>query len=710
MAKAIRYSGEFISVRGELWRVELLQEGYEGSVEALTFPAEEPLIITWNEVDKIDPVASSSAALRVVSESDRQYVDMYSVEMDHIRLDVYRKNQLYWSGALDTELYEEPYSDLSQYEVLLTFSDFAQLSRKSWNIASGFSTIEEVLQHVIDHAGINFTSRVDNISTVALRSQSDPAGESILSCCVNTENFYDEDGKPLSMREVLNEVLRVFSLQIRQKNGNLHLYDINALASMSSTPVTWDGDDARLGVEKTYNNVVCTFSEYGQSKLIGGDLSEDGLTEVFGSSTTVSTNTSESAIDGFRFKLYTQGQAPDGLANLHASAYPFKITPGFSGEEVVGIGWAMRVYNKTIIPFGSSGATAIPDSEVVQSQRLFSLTDKKYIHAGHPSQQIKLKLNMLLDPRYNPYEQPGDYNRITQHERFKKYANIVYVPFRLRILDKDGNVLCFYRNVSRSAGEMHVYANTEAMWHMWTPANDEYSQLGWAYLTYYNKENLSESGVLGWKDNNPAMLVDGSALTQRFSKAESAHYIPLPPVSGYIDLEIGTGIHVESVDQTTPADLVNDTVWLLYKKPELAIVDAYFKEVDAEDVETSSWINASAKEELSLNTILGTALYPHHSAAKGLLLFSDTRLAVMLCRRAGITARLDKLMIGTIYSNYSRRHTTLEGTARLIPTFNIVSCASTAGQFLLVKEIQDAALEQSEVLLSEISADNYSGV
>ena len=101
MAKGIRYTGEFMSIAGSRYRAEIWQEGFTGKPVELTFPYETPVSIEWAEVDKLEPVMSSAATLMVVSETDRQFVNLYTTQAGSTRLDIYRNNKLYWSGMLD---------------------------------------------------------------------------------------------------------------------------------------------------------------------------------------------------------------------------------------------------------------------------------------------------------------------------------------------------------------------------------------------------------------------------------------------------------------------------------------------------------------------------------------------------------------------------------------------------------------------------------
>ena len=88
----------------------------------------EPLVIEWEDKDKEETICSSSATLGLLSPGDRTYTGLYTTKACSTRLDVYRDGALYWSGTLDTETYEEPYTYRQDYEVELTFSDFGELA------------------------------------------------------------------------------------------------------------------------------------------------------------------------------------------------------------------------------------------------------------------------------------------------------------------------------------------------------------------------------------------------------------------------------------------------------------------------------------------------------------------------------------------------------------------------------------------------------
>ena len=62
-----------------------------------------------------------------------------------------------------------------------------------------------------------------------------------------------------------------------------------------------------------------------------------------------------------------------------------------------------------------------------------------------------------------------------------------------------------------------------------------------------------------------------------------------------------------------------------------------------------------------------------------------------------------KTLIGTWYSNYSRRMNMLSGTARLLNNFGIYTDVNEPGTYLMVGDVQDVREDESNVKLAEIT-------
>ena len=218
MAMHVIYRGQFGSRDNNLWEVTIScqRDSAPDNVGALSFAGEEPLLIEWKEKEKDEPICGSTATLMLLSPGDRTYIDLYSIEVGQIRLDVYKNDDLYWSGMLDPEFYEEPYSTVKDYEVSLTFSDFGILERLKYNLA-GFKTLEELVEYAIGRAGIQYSSIDEQYISTRLTDGTSHLQLSELS--VRSENFYDEDGEASSLSDMLDGIMRPLGLKMIQRGG-----------------------------------------------------------------------------------------------------------------------------------------------------------------------------------------------------------------------------------------------------------------------------------------------------------------------------------------------------------------------------------------------------------------------------------------------------------------------------------------------------------
>lgn len=48
---------------------------------------------------------------------------------------------------------------------------------------------------------------------------------------IQSANFYDEDGEPMSCREVVESILEPFGLMMVQRDASVYIYDLNTVKS-----------------------------------------------------------------------------------------------------------------------------------------------------------------------------------------------------------------------------------------------------------------------------------------------------------------------------------------------------------------------------------------------------------------------------------------------------------------------------------------------
>lgn len=727
MALGIRYSGSILSREGVVWRVDILQEGYGGTQAGeLMFPDDNPLEIVWDDTDKLDPVQSSSATLKIISDTDRRFIDLYTVAVGAMRLDVYRDGALYWSGTLDTELYEEPYSSADGYNVTLTFADFACLERMDWT-GKGLVTVHALIESCLQMSGIN-CPEIDE----SLVSTTYDYSISAQNASVMQENFYDEDGSPMTAREVMEEVLRPFALRLIQKGGKVWLYDLNALSAAAATEVKWYGTDAELSADRIYNNVKVTYSPYADAALMRGTVDEDEALTADSGGRLVKVDYESNdygeikSADGFRFHYNDTMKSNMTLAG---GAKFFQIRSIFSGTDATGVAATMKAGDYSVAE--NDGATtkcvnllrAPADCGTIaggniNTQTLITcplafLGDVSYRKGEY---QLRIGLSLLFDVRYNPFESAGDNNenmgwkngklkanRDGPWQNMQDWCNFGYVPIRLTLQNAAGTALYHYEN--REALESDTYTEKGK----WVAGAATWGQ---AFLCYYDHDDRkSKTGFGGWQQNRQTIGYYRGDLPQAWKYMEEGEYIPLPPAGGYLLLEIGSGVHQFDYKREVK-NIYRFCRWILYREPSITLCKRNGSEAATEDIEDSAYLNRAAREELSIDTIVGT-VGQRHGVPGGLgQLFRSSLSVITEFSRAGVTTRLERLLIGTAFSQYAERHNTLAGTVRLLPAFGPFADQNgiTAGKFVLLREAQNVKEDESEIVMAEFGADDYEGM
>lgn len=757
MAKFLRYMGEFLSRAGVVWRVEILQDadGPFNPVGSLEFEADEALVIEWGHAEKEEVVCGSTATLRLESPGDRTYEDLYTIAPGRIRMDVYRNNMLYWSGALDPEFYEEPYEKAANYPVTLTFSDFGVLDRLKYDL-TGMRTLYEVVAHCLDRTSINSIIDESLIST-SLTSGGEKMGLADLR--VRSDNFYDEDGEALTLKEVLEGVLQPLALRMVQRAGRVYIYDLNALYRKEAKPVVWDGDSQTLGTDRVYNNAKITWSTYAQSGnlsdldcwVLDTPANETAMNmvngRIIGDATIFSYHYATSLNDwvdltdvGFTIWLSKTGK---NATIENPSARFYKIVPQYDGEESEGIAirWpGVNGYkegkNTTMqCTRNGIGAGATTDPLPGTTSKVGGVIFKTKpvwvppVVENSGGLVVRVLMDMMLDPRFNPFEGSVKWmdgmDQADHERRWNLRGNYMYVPVTIKFKPDGGDDIYCWTNTDivkkdvKTAQVMTLYG-TYGRWVKDT--STESSQNVWGYLCYYTPDDRAEkSGVVGWRKNRPAINPHTGKILSVLANSDNGQYIPYPDFGnggGELWVEVRTGWVLSDGDINIATDKIIDTYglwkdkcqWVLCQLPEVEIMNSsqFDKTINTDDVEYNAEINADAKEDIELDTICGSSA-AGVPTARGAYFSSASGKQITNMSRAGRTSQIEDLLIGTLFSQFGERRTRLSGEMRIMSG---ELCPHTEANqegkvFMITSDTQDTIADVSDATITELRPDEY---
>lgn len=751
--KYLRYKGEFLSISNVLWRAEIWQEagGEFEAVGLLEFDADEPLSIEWNEKSKEEVIQGSTATLKIISPGDRTYEDLYSIEVGRVRLDIYRNNALYWSGCIDTEFYEEPYEQLNGYTVSLSFTDFGVLERLKYDLGN-MQTLYEIVSYCIGRCGINCGGIDDSLISTALTGSSKAMHLSDVK--VRSDNFYDEDGEASTLTEVIEGILQPLALRMIQRAGKVYIYDLNGLYRQANKlPIVWDGSSQTMGVDVVYNNAKITWSTYAQSGNLSptdcwGNIKTDAtltaLNQLSGGSSngatyfsyhysTALTDWIDATDCGFTIWVAKEGNNVE----LGDGVYVYKIVPQYDGSESEGI--ALFWQSVAGIKVGTNknwyaeyksqghGQPKIPGTTASIGPALFKSNPVWVPPIANSSELvIRVGIDMLLDPRFNPFESAANIMKYLEqkdwYDQFNRYGNYVYVPVTIKFQPDGSDTVYVWDNRSIVKRPVSYPATTiNDTYGSWVEYAGDKTPNAWGYLCYYDaRDHVDTSGVLGWKKNRPAINPHKQATISILTNAEAGQYIPYPNFGGgggklWVEVRregwliVNEGTDLEKAENG-PKSLWGKIAWLLMKLPEIEIMNAgqFDKTINTDDVEYNAQLNGAAKEPIEIDTICGTSA-EGVPTARGAYFNAKTGKQITTFTRAGRTTQAEDLLIGTLYSQFAQRRTTLSGDAQILhePIAVYREDNQDGKLFMVASETQDVRMDCSEAVFVELRPDEY---
>lgn len=736
-----RYAGSFVNCKGQTWRVEIWQAANAPftSVGSLTFDADTPLELEWEEREKYETTCGATLTINIVSPADRTFTDLFQISPGNVMAHVYLDDALFWVGGLDCETYEEPYQSEKDYTVTLTFTDFGHMQRLKYGEAGGIKSVRHYIDYCLEQVGL---SAVPVEVLTSLEVNTDVfrwSGSYLTDVYVDAANFYDEDGEASTLDEVLDGVLQPLALRIVQRAGKIMVYDLNALRNdpPKVEQITWDATEQTLSVDKLAQAAVVKFSPYTEGTLLSDNsvtIEQDKLTEVDSMYNKVAGKVKVYEIS--KFFHSASDSAATGLAQKNADAHYFKmVKTGKGGEACEGLAWLALTdchprnnltlngeqsplsgekgyrYQEAsggVITRAFNDLSGTSNEVLMRFPRVYCPAAQKQISDAVLTSYIHLTMEMMIDPRLNPFADAEDYTNEKDNFNWCKVREAYcHVPFSLVLFDGNGKAILQYR--ASEAGSIATAC--------WVPV--EYDDTNYfthapSYLLYYaNSKSDSikeESGIQGWSKNRTHFFNSAYPISADQYPTEG-EIIPLPYEAGYLELTIYTGCIIFDdrdgkgkeypitnpqtcqLDKSLPdpnglRDVCISTQtskrgqrmnwaqrWWLYKFPKLEVVQGLITEaVEKTDAEYSAWINASAKDEIKIDTICGTSYGSNIGVTARGAYKAKSSLSVnpifgipqrCFLRRTNTSAPwlIEYDLLGLLFSQYGHRVPTLEGEA-----------------------------------------------
>lgn len=296
MSYGLVYTLPFSSIDGRAYEVRIEREGYTGESKELKGQTS-PFTVTIDSEEFIyTPTRFSTATLAIFGGDYLQ--DLFSTDYRMHRVTLYADGVAVWCGYIKPELYTQDYSsDKFNLEVncysamsVLEYVEYKQAGEER-----GFVSLWSLIKKCIEESRGLYTAvyipHVYGVSQSAYNNWNNPLEQMMIS----EQNFFDEDDNAMSMKEVLEEIMKLMNWTCVDWRGELYFIDVDNefgeyyryMADMSSyTQVQADemnvqeigfaGSDHTLDVLPGYNKASVRCSNYP----VGDALPETSFDEM----------------------------------------------------------------------------------------------------------------------------------------------------------------------------------------------------------------------------------------------------------------------------------------------------------------------------------------------------------------------------------------------------------------------------------------------
>lgn len=287
MSYGLIYTIPYASFRDEACVVEIEKENYKGNPFEL-IGADSPFEVKIDEEDFLYvPTRFSTATIRVVGSDYLQ--QLFSTSYQQYRVTFKRDGVVTWCGFIKPEVYTQDYStDKFELEIecmsAMSVLEFINYKQEGSRV---FVSFWDLFKKCIDAARGQYTAVY--IPHVYAKDAASYASELNVfkEMTISEQNFFDEDDKPMKLKEVLEEMCKFLNCTCVDYLGELYFVDIDHtgayhkytpdLVSYSKPPIApvlnvqrigFSGSDHSLDRLNGYNKVTVKTSNYPVGVLL----------------------------------------------------------------------------------------------------------------------------------------------------------------------------------------------------------------------------------------------------------------------------------------------------------------------------------------------------------------------------------------------------------------------------------------------------------
>lgn len=248
--KTLKYFSAFRNLEDELYQINIYGSSYNGAAVELVAGAE-PLIITYEKEDIYSPIFGSTATLQFVGSDLLQ--GLFSAKPTDNYIEILKQGALFWQGYISQNIYSQDFSHETFEFEIEAVSAISVLKSLPFKGVEKSTTFKEYITYAISQIPQCTIKNIYVHDTLTLKTNHGKVID-LLSC--HSSNWFDEENKPNSIYDVLENIALYLNMCIVIVQDSVYLYSTENNSGYFYYYTSYDNFDEAHEIVIPFNTIV----------------------------------------------------------------------------------------------------------------------------------------------------------------------------------------------------------------------------------------------------------------------------------------------------------------------------------------------------------------------------------------------------------------------------------------------------------------------
>lgn len=224
---------EYDKLNGDVGQVDIEERGYTGDVEEVK-GGTNPFVVRLRgeNSDLFTSILTTECTIQLISETNFQFLDLFTQDDRKYRVVAKTNGVEYWRGFINPGLYQEQYYTNTNYYVsaeatdqLVRLRDFDFLDDDG-NKIKGVNSLIKIIALILSKTNLNLSIR-SCVNIFEIDMDQTDSDDPLEQTHIDTNSFYNKDGKPYALLDVLDSIITSFGARLFQWSGYWYIVPID---------------------------------------------------------------------------------------------------------------------------------------------------------------------------------------------------------------------------------------------------------------------------------------------------------------------------------------------------------------------------------------------------------------------------------------------------------------------------------------------------